>query len=52
MHDDEVLTMAEAAAELDMTVAEFITLLTWEGLVLEHPDGGYVPGPHPDLVQL
>ncbi|VEG58153.1 Uncharacterised protein [Mycolicibacterium aurum] len=50
--DHEVVSVAEAAAELGLSLNEFIALLVRDGMLVEHPDGGYVPSPHPDITEL
>jgi hypothetical protein len=48
----EVLSISDAAAECGMSVAELIELMVRDGMLIEHPNGGYIPSPHPDLVEL
>lgn len=50
--NDEVISIADAAAECGMSVDELIRLMVNDGMLLEHPNGGYIAGPHPDLVGL
>jgi hypothetical protein len=47
--DDELVSIADAAAECGMSVDELIGLMLRDGMLLEHPNGGYVPVPHPDV---
>jgi hypothetical protein len=47
----DVLSFDEAARELGVTAEEFIAILVETGMLLEHPNGGYIPSPHPDLVE-
>jgi hypothetical protein len=49
---DEVLSIADAAAECGVSVEVFIQGLVDSGLLLEHPNGGYIPSPHPDIKEL
>lgn len=46
----ETMTLHEAAAELGCTLDELFEQLVADGMVLEHPGGGYVVSPHPDMV--
>lgn len=48
----EIVSIADAAAECGVSVEEFIGWLVDSGLLIEHPNGGYVPVPHPDLVAI
>jgi hypothetical protein len=48
----EAISISDAAAACGVTVAVFIGWMVGSGLLLEHPDGGYVPSPHPDIVQM
>lgn len=50
--DGEVVSLADAAAECGMSEAGLVALMVRDGLLIEHPNGGYVPSPHPDLVEL
>ncbi len=47
--DDELISIADAAAECGMSVAELIEHMVRDGMLIEHPDAGYVPAPHPDI---
>lgn len=49
---DEVVSISDAAAECGVTVETFIAWMVESGMFLEHPTGGYIPSPHPDLVEL
>jgi hypothetical protein len=49
---DSLVSIPDAAAELGMSVSDLIVLLVRDGMLIEHPNGGYVPVPHPDLVEL
>jgi len=49
---NDYLTIPEAAAEAGVSVETFIGWLVESGMLLEHPNGGYIPSPHPDLVEL
>jgi hypothetical protein len=46
---DEVMSLADAAAECGMSVEEFIEVLVKDGTLIEHPNGGYIASPHPDI---
>lgn len=48
----EVLSIPDAAAESGVSVETFIGWLVRDGMLFEHPDGGYIASPHPDLVEL
>jgi len=48
-NENEVVPIAEAAAECGVSVEVFIQGLLDAGLLLEHPNGGYIPSPHPDI---
>ncbi|WP_176217664.1 hypothetical protein [Mycobacterium avium] len=52
MDDDQVLSILEAAAECGMTVSEFVTQMTRDGLLIEHPEGGLIASPHPSIREL
>lgn len=45
----EVFSIADAAAECGMSVEELIGLMVRDGMLIEHPNGGYVVSPHPDI---
>jgi hypothetical protein len=46
---NEVVSIPDAAAECGMTVEEFIRRMAEDGLLIEHPNGGYIASPHPDI---
>ena len=48
----EVVSIADAAAECGMSVKELIGLMVRDGMLIEHPNGGYVVSPHPDMQEL
>ena len=48
----EVVSIADAAVECGVSVEAFIGWMVRDGMLLEHPNGGYIAGPHPDLVEL
>ena len=48
----EFVPIGEAAAECGVPVDQFIGWLVQSGTLLEHPNGGYVPSPHPDIKQV
>lgn len=48
----EVLSIRDAAAECGVTVETFIGWLVESGMLLEHPNGGYIASPHPDIREL
>ncbi|QQW33206.1 hypothetical protein [Mycobacterium marinum] len=48
----DAVSIAAAAAECGVSVETFIGWLVESGMLLEHPGGGYVPSPHPDVVEL
>ena len=50
--EDEVISIEQAAAESGVSVEVFISWLVESGMLLEHPEGGYIPSPHPDLIRL
>jgi hypothetical protein len=52
MSGTEVVSIADAAAECGVSVGTFIGWMVKSGMLLQHPNGGYVPSPHPDLVEL
>jgi hypothetical protein len=52
MENDQVLSIADAAQECGMTVSEFIDQMTRDGLLIEHPNGGCIASPHPDIREL
>jgi hypothetical protein len=45
----EVVSIPDAAAECGVTVGTFIGWMVESGMLLEHPNGGYIPSPHPDI---
>ena len=49
---NEVLSNADAAAECGVSVEEYIGWMVDSGMLLEHPNGGYIPSPHPDIQRL
>ncbi|BBY60315.1 hypothetical protein [Mycolicibacterium sarraceniae] len=48
----ELVSIAEACVELDMTEAQLIAVMVADGLLIEHPNGGYIPSPHPAIAPL
>jgi hypothetical protein len=52
MEPNEVLSITEAAAEIGISVEELIGRMAEDGLLIEHPNGGYIAGPHPDIQPL
>jgi hypothetical protein len=46
---DELMSIEQAAAECGVSVETLIGWMVRDGMLLEHPDGGYVPSPHPDI---
>lgn len=46
---DQMMSIAEAAAECGMSVDELIGHMVRDGMLIEHPEGGYIPSPHPDI---
>ncbi len=50
--EDELLSIADAAAECGMSVEELIERMAEDGLLIEHPNGGYIASPHPDIREL
>lgn len=46
------ISIADAAAERGVSVETFIGWMVDSAMLLEHPNGGYVPVPHPHLVEL
>jgi hypothetical protein len=51
-HATAVVSIADAAAEVGVSIDTFIGWMAESGMLLEHPSGGYIAGPHPDLVRL
>lgn len=45
----EVLSFDEACAEFGFTPEQYTQILIADGSLIEHPDGGYIPGPHPSV---
>lgn len=52
--DDELVSIAEAAADCGMSVEELIGHMVRDGMLIPVPDepGQYVPSPHPDIREL
>lgn len=48
----EVVSIPDAAAECGVSVETFIRWMVDSGTLLEHPNGGYIPSPHSDIVEL
>jgi len=48
----EVVSIADAAAECRVSVRTFIGWLAESGMLLEHPNGGYIASPRPDIREL
>jgi len=46
------MTTQEAADNLGWTVDELFARMIADGMVLNHPGGGYLASPHPDIVPL
>lgn len=49
MKENEVLSIADAAAECGMTVAEFLEQMEADGLLMRDEHGNLILGLHPDL---
>jgi hypothetical protein len=47
--ENELVSIADAAAECGVSVEVFLSWLIDSGLVLRCPDGSYLPAPHPDI---
>lgn len=47
--NDDIVSIADAAAECGMTVAEFLGQMVSDGLLMRDEDGDLMPGLHPDL---
>ncbi len=45
--DEELVSIADAAAECGVSLETFISQMVDSGMLLEHPNGGYTPSPHP-----
>lgn len=45
----EVVSIADAAADCGVTVETFVGWMVDSGMLLEHPNGGYIPVPHPAI---
>lgn len=52
MEPNEVLSIPDAAAECGMSVGELIGHMVRDGLLIEHPNGGFIASPHPDIQPL
>jgi hypothetical protein len=50
--DAELVSIADAAAECGMSMDELIGRMVRDGMLIEHPNGGFVPSPHPDIREL
>ncbi len=50
--DNELVSIADAAAECGVSVEVFFQGLIDAGLILRCPDGSYLPAPHPDIQPL
>jgi len=48
----DVISIADAAAECGVSVETFIGWMVDSGMLLEHPNGGYIASPHPDIVPM
>lgn len=49
MNNDTLVPIDKAAAELRIPLETFVGWLVESGLLLEHPNGGYIASPHPDI---
>lgn len=47
--NDDIVSIADAAAECGMTVAEFLEQMEADGLLLRDEHGNLIPGLHPAL---
>ena len=47
--NEELVSISDAAAECGMSVAELIEAMVRDGMLIPHPNGGYIPSPHPDI---
>ncbi len=45
----EIVSISDAAAECGMSVEELIGLMVRDGMLIEHPEGGFIASPHPDI---
>jgi phage antirepressor YoqD-like protein len=52
MEQSDVMGIAEAAAELGVSVETLVGWMVEDGVLIEHPNGGYVAGPHPAIQPL
>lgn len=52
MDNLEVLTITQAAAECGISVEALIRRMAEDGLLIEHPNGGCIASPHPDIREL
>lgn len=46
------VSIPDAAAECGVSVETFFGWMVDSGMLLEHPNGGYIPSVHPDLVEV
>ena len=46
----EVLSFNQACHEYGLTPEELIRISVEAGDLIKHPNGGYIPGPHPSVV--
>ncbi|WP_280179890.1 hypothetical protein [Nocardia cyriacigeorgica] len=44
------MSMHMAALRCGMSFDEFFAVQVEDGMILEHPNGGYIPSPHPSIV--
>ncbi|WP_280215297.1 hypothetical protein [Nocardia cyriacigeorgica] len=44
------MSMYMAALRCGMSFDEYFAVLVEDGMILEHPNGGYIPSPHPSVV--
>lgn len=49
---NELVSIADAAAECGIPVDELIGHMVRDGMLIEHPNEGYMPSPHPDIREL
>lgn len=47
--NDDIVSIADAAAECGMTIAEFLEQMEADGLLMRDEHGNLIPGLHPDL---
>ncbi len=45
----EVISIHDAAAECGVPPSEFIGRMVASGMLLDHPEGGWIAGPHPAI---